>query len=255
MTLRNLDDLAVFVHVVECRSFSAAARALHLAPKTVSKQIARLEQALGATLFERNTRNLRITHEGRAIAERAKVALGVLEEMQEVATGASRDLRGIIRLTAPMPFGRKYVAPAIQDFCRLHPGVTFDLRLSDQMQDLYSDDLDLAIRMGELADSRLVALRVADNRRILAASPDYLKAHGQPAHPQDLAQHNCLVFAIRACSKASGRCAKAAWKKLSRWAARCAATAATCFTPGALPGWASRCERPGIYMKNCVTGG
>lgn len=195
MTLRNLDDLAVFVHVVECRSFSAAARALHLAPKTVSKQIARLEQALGATLFERNTRNLRITHEGRAIAERAKVALSVLEEMQEVATGASRDLRGIIRLTAPMPFGRKYVAPAIQDFCRLHPGVTFDLRLSDQMQDLYSDDLDLAIRMGELADSRLVALRVADNRRILAASPDYLKAHGQPAHPQDLAQHNCLVFA------------------------------------------------------------
>ncbi|EKK5220427.1 LysR family transcriptional regulator [Cronobacter sakazakii] len=195
MTLRNLDDLSVFVHVVECRSFSAAARALHLAPKTVSKQIARLEQALGATLFERNTRNLRITTEGRAIAERARVALSVLEEMQEVATGASRDLRGIIRLTAPTPFGRKYVAPAIHDFCRLHPGVAFDLRLSDQMQDLYSDDLDLAIRMGELSDSRLVALRVADNRRILAASPDYLKAYGQPAHPEDLTQHNCLVFA------------------------------------------------------------
>ncbi|AMG43399.1 TPA: LysR substrate-binding domain-containing protein [Pseudomonas aeruginosa] len=195
MALRNLDDLAVFVHVVERQSFSAAARDLHLAPKTVSKQIARLEQALGTTLFERNTRNLRITDEGRAIAERARVALGVLEEVQELATGGSRELSGIIRLTAPMPFGRKFVAPAIHDFCRLHPRVGFDLRLSDQVQDLYSGDLDLAIRMGELADSRLVARRVAGNRRVLAASPAYLKAQGTPATPEDLAQHSCLVFA------------------------------------------------------------
>ncbi|CUJ75367.1 TPA: LysR family transcriptional regulator [Pseudomonas aeruginosa] len=195
MALRNLDDLAVFVHVVERQSFSAAARDLHLAPKTVSKQIARLEQALGTTLFERNTRNLRITGEGRAIAERARVALGVLEEVQELASGASQELSGTIRLTAPTPFGRKFVAPAIHDFCRLHPRVGFDLRLSDQVQDLYSGDLDMAIRMGELADSRLVARRVADNRRILAASPAYLKAHGQPAQPEELERHNCLVFA------------------------------------------------------------
>jgi len=195
MALRNLDDLAVFVHVVERQSFSAAARDLHLAPKTVSKQIARLEQALGTTLFERNTRNLRITGEGRAIAERARVALAVLEEVQELATGGSQELSGTIRLTAPTPFGRKFVAPAIHDFCRLHPRVGFDLRLSDQVQDLYSGDLDLAIRMGELADSRLVARRVADNRRILAASPVYLKAHGSPAQPEELERHNCLVFA------------------------------------------------------------
>lgn len=195
MALRNLDDLAVFVHVVERQSFSAAARDLHLAPKTVSKQIARLEQALGTTLFERNTRNLRITDEGRAIAERARVALGVLEEVQELASSGSQELRGVIRLTAPTPFGRKFVAPAIHDFCRLHPRVGFDLRLSDQVQDLYGGDLDLAIRMGELADSRLVARRVAGNRRVLAASPAYLKAHGHPETPEDLAQHNCLVFA------------------------------------------------------------
>lgn len=195
MALRNLDDLAVFVHVVERHSFSAAARDLHLAPKTVSKQIARLEQALGTTLFERNTRNLRITSEGRAIAERARVALAVLEEVQELATGGSQELSGTIRLTAPTPFGRKFVAPAIHDFCRLHPRVGFDLRLSDQVQDLYRGDLDLAIRMGELADSRLVARRVADNRRILAASPAYLKAHGSPAQPEELERHNCLVFA------------------------------------------------------------
>lgn len=195
MTLPNLDDLAVFVHVTEHQSFSATARDLHLAPKTVSKQIARLEQALGTTLFERNTRNLRITDEGRAIAERARVALGVLNEVQELATGGSRDLRGTIRLTAPTPFGRKYLAPAIHDFRRLHPGVGFDLRLSDQVQDLYSGDLDMAIRMGELADSRLVARRIADNRRILVATPAYLKAHGAPLRPEDLAEHDCLVFA------------------------------------------------------------
>ena len=183
------------IRVVERHSFSAAARDLHLALKTVSKQIALLERALGTTLFERNTRYLRITGEGRAIAERARVALAVLGEVQELATGASQELNGIIRLTAPMPFGRKFVAPAIHDFCRPYTRVGFDLRLSDQVPDLYSGDLDLAIRMGELADSRLVARRIADNRRILAASPAYLESHGQPVQPEELEQHNCLVFA------------------------------------------------------------
>ncbi|MGB8667669.1 MAG: LysR family transcriptional regulator [Serratia inhibens] len=192
--MRN-DDLAVFLHVVERHSFSAAARDLQISPKAVSKQIARLEGALGTTLFERNTRNLRITDEGRAIAERARVALSVLDEVKELARGGSRELTGNIRLTAPAPFGRKFVAAAIADFSRLHPRVGFDLRLSDQIQDLYSGDLDLAIRMGELADSRLLARRVADNRRILVASPAYMKAHGSPQNPEALKNHNCLVFA------------------------------------------------------------
>ncbi|RJF56155.1 LysR family transcriptional regulator [Serratia inhibens] len=192
--MRN-DDLAVFLHVVDRHSFSAAARDLQISPKAVSKQIARLEGALGTTLFERNTRNLRITDEGRAIAERARVALSVLDEVKELARGGSRELTGNIRLTAPAPFGRKFVAAAITDFSRLHPRVGFDLRLSDQIQDLYSGDLDLAIRMGELADSRLLARRVADNRRILVASPAYIKAHGSPQSPEALKNHNCLVFA------------------------------------------------------------
>ncbi|OJT37360.1 LysR family transcriptional regulator [Serratia plymuthica] len=192
--MRN-DDLAVFLHVVDRHSFSAAARDLQISPKAVSKQIARLEGALGTTLFERNTRNLRITDEGRAIAERARVALSVLDEVKELARGGSQELTGNIRLTAPAPFGRKFVAAAITDFSRLHPRVGFDLRLSDQIQDLYSGDLDLAIRMGELADSRLLARRVADNRRILVASPAYIKAHGSPQTPEALKNHNCLVFA------------------------------------------------------------
>ncbi|WP_202978045.1 substrate binding domain-containing protein [Pseudomonas nabeulensis] len=130
-----------------------------------------------------------------SVAERARVALGVLEEVQELATGANQELHGTIRLRAPTPFGRKFVASAIHDFCRLHPHVGFDLRLSDQVQDLHGRNLDLAIRMGELADSRLMARRVGSNRRVLAASPAYLKAQGNPETPEDLAQHNCLVFA------------------------------------------------------------
>ena len=215
MNLRNLEDLTVFVRVVERQSFSAAARDLHLTPKAVSKQIARLEQALGVALFERNTRSLRITDEGRAIAERVRVALGVLDEVQELAVGDSQELRGTIRLTAPMPFGRKYVTPAIDDFCRIHPAVGFVLRLSDQVQNLYDGDLDMAIRMGELADSRLVARRIADNRRILVASPAYLKAKGCPEEPESLEQHSCLIFAYpgllqNTWSLRKGRCEKVA---------------------------------------------
>lgn len=194
MALRNLDDLAVFVQVMERGSFSAAARDLHVTPKRVSTRIARLEQALGVTLFERNTRSLRITHEGHAIAERARAALAMLEDMQELASSGKHELQGAIRLTAPAPFGRKYVTPAIAEFRRMYPQVGFELRLSDQVQDLYADDLDLAIRMGGLADSRLVARRVADNRRILVAAPEYLARHGIPSRPEDLAAHHCLVF-------------------------------------------------------------
>ncbi|MGU5666621.1 LysR substrate-binding domain-containing protein [Aeromonas hydrophila] len=193
--MRNLDDLAVFVQVMERGSFSGAARDMHLTPKLVSTRIARLEQALGVTLFERNTRSLRITDEGRAIAERARAALAMLEDMQELAASGRQGLHGTIRLTAPTPFGRKYVTPAIAEFCRLHPQVGFELRLSDQVQDLYADDLDLAIRMGELADSRLVARRVASNRRILVAAPAYLTQRGTPSKPEDLVAHRCLVFA------------------------------------------------------------
>lgn len=195
MNLPNLNDLAIFVRVIEHSSFSATARELNLAPKLISARIARLEQALATTLFERNTRNLRITDEGRAIAERARAALALLDDIQEVASNGNHELRGTIRLTAPAPFGRKFIAPAIGDFHRQHPQVNFDLRLSDQVVDLYAGDLDLGIRIGELADSRLIAQRIADNHRVLVASPGYLAEHGTPVQPDELIQHQCLIFA------------------------------------------------------------
>lgn len=194
MVLRNLDDLVVFLKAIDCGSFSAAARALDLAPATVSKQISRLERILGTTLFERNTRHLKITEEGRAVAERVRSALALLDEASEIAGQGNQELTGTLRVTASVPFGRKYVAPAISVFRQHYPKVGFELQLSDHVADLFTSDIDLAIRMGELSDSRLVARRVAGNRRILTASPDYLRRHGTPRHPSDLTQHTCLLF-------------------------------------------------------------
>jgi len=203
MIPRNLDDLAVFVRVVECGSFSAAARAMDLAPTTVSKQIARLERQLGTSLFERNTRWLKITEEGRAIAERARAALTLLDEATEIARAGSGELTGAIRVTAPVPFGSRYVATATAAFRKLHPRVGFELHLTDRIIDLYAGDIDVAIRVAKLADSRLITRRLADNRRILVASPEYLERHGSPEHPQDLASHTCLLFSYPGLGRSS----------------------------------------------------
>lgn len=192
--MRNMDDLAVFLKVVDCAGFSAAARMMDLAPATVSKQIARLEQELGARLFERSTRQLRITDEGRAVAERVRPALALLAEAAEVARQGVQTLTGTIRLTAPVPLGSRYVAQAIALFREQHPQVGFDLRLSDHVVDLYDSDLDLAVRVGALASSRLISRRLAESRRILVAAPSYLRQMGLPAGPSELHQHRCLLF-------------------------------------------------------------
>ena len=183
MTLRNLDDVAVFLKVVDCGGFSAAARALDLAPATVSKQIARLELVLGARMFERSTRQLRITDEGRAFAERARPALALLDEAADIAHQGAQTLTGTLRITAPVPLGTRYLAPVIASFRELHPLLGFDLQLSDHVVDLYHSDLDLAVRVGLLGDSGLICRRLAESRRILVAAPSYLRRLGMPAPP------------------------------------------------------------------------
>ena len=193
--MRNLDDLSVFLKVVDCEGFSAAARSLDLAPANVSKQIARLEAALGARLFERSTRRLRITDEGRAVAERVRPALALLDEAADVARQGSQTLTGMLRVTAPVAVGVRYLAPVIAAFRELHPQVGFDLQLSDHVVDLYGSDIDLAVRAGQLADSRLIGRKLADSRRILVAAPAYLQRMGAPSHPRELPQHQCLLFA------------------------------------------------------------
>ncbi|MFP9231089.1 LysR family transcriptional regulator [Pectobacterium cacticida] len=195
MTMRNLDDLTVFLKVVDCGSFSAAARALDLAPATVSKQIARLESDLDARLFARSTRTLRITDEGRAVAVRVRPALALLDEAADVARQGVQTLTGTLRITAPVPLGARYLTSAIAAFREHHPQLGFDLQLSDHVIDLYDSDLDLAIRVGQLADSRLISRRLAESRRILVAAPSYLRRMGSPTHPQELTKHQCLLFA------------------------------------------------------------
>jgi len=195
MSLRNIEDLSVFIRIVDRGSFSAAARVLDLSPTTVSKQIARLEKQLGVTLFERSTRSVRITDEGKAIAEKVRAALALVDEAVEIANNGSGKLSGLIKITAPTPFGRQYVAKAIAKFRKLYPGVGFVLQLTDTLVDLYANEIDLAIRVGHLSDSRLIARRVAENRRILVASPEYVKQYGEPQHPAELSGHTCLLFA------------------------------------------------------------
>ncbi|MBE7562486.1 LysR family transcriptional regulator [Acidithiobacillus sp. HP-6] len=192
--MRNLDDLIVFIRVVDCASFSAAARSLNLTPTTVSKQIARLEKQLNIGLFERSTRQIKITDEGRAIAERVRPALALLDEAAEIARVGSAELSGIIRITAPIPFGSRYVAAATAAFRKLHPKVGFELYLTDRIINLYAGDVDVAFRVAHLNDSQLIVRRFGNNRRILAASPEYLKRSGMPGHPKDLTKHTCLLF-------------------------------------------------------------
>ena len=194
MRIPHLNDLAVFLRVIDHHSFSAAARSLNTSPKTVSKQIARLEQTLATSLFERNTRHIRLTDEGKAIAVQARLAVSALDEIQELTAQGKQTLNGMIRLSATSPFGRKYVAPAIAAFLNIHPEVGFELRLTDQVIDLFSSNLDLAIRIGDLADSRLLTRRLVQNIRIPVASPAYLKRYGTPLTPDDLSRHACLIF-------------------------------------------------------------
>ncbi|WP_392552548.1 LysR family transcriptional regulator [Orbus wheelerorum] len=194
MNLKNLDDLVVFLKVVDCKNFSIAARNLNIAPTTVSKQILRLEKALNCTLFERNTRNLKITYEGTAIVELARTAISLLEEVDEVANAGSKELTGSIKISAPIAFGSKYLTYDIAKFRQQNPHVAFELQLTDHIIDLYDKDIDLAIRIGHLADSRLIAKKVAASSRILVASPHYLEKYGTPTLPSQLSQHNCLIF-------------------------------------------------------------
>lgn len=185
-------EMEVFARVVEKASFSAAARSLDLTPSAVSKLIGRLEQRLGTRLLARTTRALTLTEEGAAYHRAAERILQDLNEAdQAVATGAAR---GRIRVNASLPFGTVFVAPSIGRFMESHPNLTVDLSFTDEVINLLEEKADIAIRVGNLPDSSLKARKLVQSRRVVCASPDYLKRHGTPLAPADLSQHNCLTF-------------------------------------------------------------
>ncbi len=194
-TLEHVGDLRVFLAVTRLGGFSAAARELELSPGAVSKQIARLERVLDAQLFERNTRHVALTPEGRKISVHAREALRHLEQAQDVASTGRETVAGRIRLAAPIAFGRKVVARAVADYRRENPRVDFELRLADHVTDLVEHDFDLVLAVTLPSDAKLVARRLTSSRRILVASPAYLERRGTPRVLGELKQHDCLVLA------------------------------------------------------------
>ena len=191
----RLADIEAFTAVVASGSFSAAAERLGITKSVVSRRINRLESHLGTRLIRRTTRRLSLTEAGRHFYERAVRILADLEEAEQSVTRESSALRGTIRLAAPLSFGLYHLSQALAEFLERHPAIELDLDLNDRHVNLVEEGFDLALRIGDLEDSSLVARRLGTIRHATCASPDYLRRHGEPRHPEELAQHIGLQYA------------------------------------------------------------
>lgn len=194
----RLQAMQTFVRVVEAGSFSAVAREANTTQSAVSKQVAALERALGARLLSRTTRALALTEEGQRYFAQAQRLVAEIAEAESVVRGASGQLAGWLRVAAAVGFGRLVLLPIVRRFLAAHPGVKVDLRLNDGFIDLVEEGIDVAVRVGELGDSSLLARRVGSTRRVLVASRDYVRRHARgaqaPREPADLLAHNCVVY-------------------------------------------------------------
>lgn len=190
----QLDGIAVFARVAERGSFTAAARDLNLSKSAVSKQIARLEERLGARLLNRTTRRLSLTEVGQAYFERIRRIVADAEEAEHAVTSLHAEPRGTLRINAPMSFGIQHLAPALPDYMALYPDVTVDIAFNDRRIDLIEEGFDVGIRIGRLADSSMIARRLAPCHMAVAATPAYWDTHGRPDHPRGLADHACMVY-------------------------------------------------------------
>lgn len=190
----RIGDISLFLRVLDLGSISAAARSLDLSVAVASQRLKRLERDLGVRLLHRTTRRLHATPEGAALAEQGRALVEDLEALTSSLGLGGSEIAGTLRVTTSASFGRLYVSPLVPEFLERHPRVRLSLNLNDQMLDLVSSGFDLAIRIGELADSNLVARRLAPNRRVLCASPDYLRRRGTPRTPQELAEHDCVML-------------------------------------------------------------
>lgn len=191
----RLTALRAFVLVVETGSFSAAARRLPLSKSMVSRLVAALETDLGVRLLQRTTRSVTPTEAGRAYVERCQRILADLEEADQLVSQLQMVPKGILRISAPMSFGIRHLTPALPPFFHRYPDVQIDLSMSDRVVDLVEEGFDMAVRIGRLADSSLVARRLCGIRMCVCASPAYLDKHGTPHRPEDLAAHECLMSA------------------------------------------------------------
>jgi DNA-binding transcriptional LysR family regulator len=187
-------DLIFFQQIVKQGSLSAAARELGITPAAVSKRLAKIEESLGVALVRRTTRRLSLTDEGEQFLASARRILTDLEEMEQQVAQNRHAPKGLLRVNAPLGFGRTYITPIVSRFIKQYPEVEVQLQLTDHPLSLVDDTFEIGIRFGEIPDARLVARRIAPNRRLVCAAPSYLKAHGVPKVPHDLVHHNCIVL-------------------------------------------------------------
>ena len=186
--------LSTFVRVVDAGSLSGAARAMASSLTSVSRQLSALERHFGAQLVKRTTRRLALTEDGRILYGRAKAILAELGEVERVLSMGKAEPTGRLRMSAPSLIGRLLVAPLLPEFLRRHPALSIELMLADRAVDMIEEDIHLALRVGRLPDSQLMARKLADVQMIVCAAPAYLERRGTPRVPDELAAHDCLVF-------------------------------------------------------------
>ena len=189
----SLAEMAVFSRVVAAGSLSAAAREIGVSTAVVSRRLAALEARLGVRLINRTTRNLHLTEEGATYYDTCARLLAEIEEADAAVSAGRAEPQGALRVALPASFGHRHIAPLIPAFAALYPKVQLSLSLSDRNVNLIEEGFDLGIRIADLADSSLAARKLAPNRRVVCASPEYLRKHGMPRHPRDLTAHNCLT--------------------------------------------------------------
>ena len=185
-------ELSTFVAVAESGAFNAAARQMNLSPPAVTRLVTALEGRIGARLFTRTTRHVALTEAGRRLLADATRILAELEEAEASAAGAHQSPRGELRVTAPVMFGQRHIAPILRDYLDAFPDVSANVLFIDRIVDLIDEGLDVAVRIGDLPDSTLSATRVGAVRRVTVASPGYLTAHGTPEEPEDLTRHRIV---------------------------------------------------------------
>lgn len=192
----NLSDIAVFVRVVAAGSFTGAAENLDISQPVVSKAVTRLEERLGARLLNRTTRRLSLTEAGAELYRRSMQALKQIEDAELEVARFQTEPRGTLRVNAPMSFTILHLAPVMHEFLARFPGVSLELELDDGQADIVEGGYDLIVRIAKLRDSNLVARRIAPARLVLCASPEYLEKHGEPQTPDELLNHNCLMYTL-----------------------------------------------------------
>jgi DNA-binding transcriptional LysR family regulator len=192
IVIDRLTGLIAFARAGSLGSYTAAARSLSISPSAISKSVQRLEEQLGVSLFTRTTRSLTLTAEGRDIHSRALRLLRDAEEIEQVAKTARAEPSGTLRIAASLPIGLHVIAPALPQFGKLYPKVKIDLRLSDHMVDLAKEGIDVAVRIGDLADSSLLSRRLSGHKLCCFASPSYLATRDAPKHPSELDRHETV---------------------------------------------------------------